>query len=44
MALQPQLFWYSSDNGAIPIGSTGGLADGKGTLDEVGIRVTAIIE
>lgn len=38
------LFWYNSDNGAIPVGSTGGLAGGKSTLDEGGIRVPAIIE
>jgi arylsulfatase A-like enzyme len=38
------LFWYTSDNGAIPVGSTGGLAGGKGTLDEGGIRVPAIID
>ncbi|MBI3281701.1 MAG: sulfatase-like hydrolase/transferase, partial [Acidobacteria bacterium] len=38
------LFWYNSDNGAIPVGSTGGLSGGKGTLDEGGIRVPAIIE
>lgn len=38
------LFWYKSDNGAIPVGSTGGLSGGKGTLDEGGIRVPAIIE
>jgi arylsulfatase A-like enzyme len=38
------LFWYKSDNGAIPVGSTGGLAGGKGTLDEGGIRVPSMIE
>jgi arylsulfatase A-like enzyme len=38
------LLWYNSDNGAIPVGSTGGLAGGKGTLDEGGIRVPAMIE
>lgn len=38
------LFWYNSDNGAIPVGSTGGLSGGKGTLGEGGIRVPAIIE
>jgi len=38
------LLWYNSDNGAIPVGSTGGLAGGKGTLDEGGIRVPAILE
>jgi len=38
------LFWYNSDNGALPVGSTGGLAGEKGTLHEGGIRVPAIIE
>jgi arylsulfatase A-like enzyme len=38
------LFWYNSDNGAIPVGSTGGLAGGKGGLEEGGIRVPAMIE
>lgn len=38
------LFWYNSDNGAIPVGSTGGLSGGKGNLYEGGIRVPAIIE
>ena len=38
------LLWYNSDNGAIPVGSTGGLAGGKSTLDEGGIRVPAMIE
>jgi arylsulfatase A-like enzyme len=38
------LLWYNSDNGAIPVGSTGGLSGGKSTLDEGGIRVPAIIE
>jgi arylsulfatase A-like enzyme len=38
------LLWYNSDNGAIPVGSTGGLSGGKGTLNEGGIRVPAMIE
>ncbi len=38
------LFWYTSDNGAISVGSTGGLRGGKGNLSEGGIRVPAIIE
>jgi arylsulfatase A-like enzyme len=38
------LLWYTSDNGAIPEGSTGGLAGGKGDLWEGGIRVPGIIE
>lgn len=38
------LLWYNSDNGAIPVGSTGGLAGGKGDLREGGIRVPAMME
>ncbi|MPY89982.1 MAG: sulfatase-like hydrolase/transferase [Luteitalea sp.] len=38
------LLWYTSDNGAIPEGSTGGLRGGKDTLWEGGIRVPGIIE
>ncbi len=38
------LFWYKSDNGAIPVGSTGGLSERKGALGEGGIRVPAMIE
>jgi arylsulfatase A-like enzyme len=38
------LLWYTSDNGAIPVGSTGGLSGGKGNLREGGIRVPAIIQ
>lgn len=38
------LLWYNSDNGAIPVGSTGGLSGRKGDLGEGGIRVPAIIE
>ena len=38
------IFWYCSDNGALPVGSTGGLSGKKGNLYEGGIRVPAIIE
>jgi len=38
------LFWYTSDNGALPVGSTGGLSGRKGKLEEGGIRVPAVLE
>jgi len=38
------LFWYTSDNGAIEVGSTGGLRGRKGTLYEGGLRVPCVIE
>jgi arylsulfatase A-like enzyme len=38
------LVWYTSDNGAIGPGSTGGLRGKKASLWEGGIRVPAIIE
>lgn len=38
------LLWYTSDNGAMGPGSTGGLSGRKGTLWEGGLRVPAIIE
>ena len=38
------VFWYTSDNGALPVGSTGGLSGRKGRLEEGGIRVPAMIE
>ncbi len=38
------LLWYTSDNGAIPVGSTGGLAGRKGNLGDGGIRVPAMVE
>jgi arylsulfatase A-like enzyme len=38
------LLWYNSDNGAIPVGSTGGLSGRKGDLEEGGIRVPCVLE
>ncbi len=38
------LLWYTSDNGALPVGSAGGLSGRKGKLLEGGIRVPAMIE
>lgn len=38
------LVWYTSDNGAIPQGSTGGLRGAKGSVWEGGLRVPALIE
>lgn len=38
------LLWFCSDNGATPIGSTGGLRGNKASLWEGGIRVPGIIE
>ena len=38
------LLWYSSDNGALPVGRTGGLRGKKSQLWEGGIRVPAMIE
>ena len=38
------LFWYTSDNGALPVGSTGGLRGRKGSLYEGGLRVPSIVE
>lgn len=38
------LFWYTSDNGALKVGSTGGLRGNKGNLYEGGIREPCIIE
>lgn len=38
------LLWYTSDNGALPIGSTGGLSGRKGNLGEGGIREPTMIE
>lgn len=38
------LVWYTSDNGALPQGSTGGLSGRKGNLLEGGLRVPTMIE
>ena len=38
------VFWYTSDNGALPVGSTGGLSGRKGNLLEGGLRVPTVIE
>ncbi len=38
------IVWYTSDNGAIPGGSTGGLRARKGSIYEGGLRVPAVIE
>lgn len=38
------MLWYTSDNGALGVGSTAGLSGRKGQLLEGGIRVPAIIE
>ena len=38
------VLWYTSDNGALGVGSTAGLSGRKGNLLEGGIRVPAIIE
>jgi arylsulfatase A-like enzyme len=38
------VLWYTSDNGAIPQGSTGGLRGRKGTVWEGGLRVPGLME
>lgn len=38
------LLWYTSDNGALPVGSTGGLRGRKSELYEGGIRVPCMLE
>ncbi|GIW79564.1 MAG: N-acetylgalactosamine-6-sulfatase [Gemmatales bacterium] len=38
------LFWYCSDNGALPVGSTGGHRGRKGQVYEGGLLVPAVIE
>ncbi len=38
------LVWYTSDNGALPVGSTGGLRGRKGSIYEGGLRVPTVLE
>lgn len=38
------LLWYCSDNGAIPVGATGGLRGRKNQVYEGGLRVPGLIE
>jgi arylsulfatase A-like enzyme len=38
------LLWYTSDNGALPVGSAGGLRGRKSDLYEGGIRVPCMLE
>lgn len=38
------VLWYCSDNGAIDVGSTGGLRGKKGSLHEGGLRVPGLLE
>jgi arylsulfatase A-like enzyme len=43
-AAEDTLIWYTSDNGAMGVGSTGGLRGQKATLWEGGLRVPGIVE
>jgi len=43
-AAENTLLWYCSDNGAIPLGSTGGLRGKKGQIYEGGLRVPCLME
>lgn len=43
-AAENTLVWYTSDNGALPVGSAGGLRGRKGALYEGGLRVPTVIE
>jgi arylsulfatase A-like enzyme len=38
------ILWYTSDNGALPVGSTGGHRGRKGSIYEGGLLVPAILE
>ncbi|MBW3599643.1 MAG: sulfatase-like hydrolase/transferase [Planctomycetes bacterium] len=38
------VLWYTSDNGALPVGSSGGLRGRKGDIYEGGLRVPCMIE
>jgi len=38
------ILWYTSDNGALPCGSTGGRRGNKGSIYEGGLAVPAIVE
>ncbi len=43
-AARNTLLWYCSDNGAIPLGSAGGLRGKKGEIYDGGLRVPCLVE